>query len=113
MFDARRIRNRRLRGWLRPLLAGTGVQDAFLLRNDLALALGDGSHEVYAGIDFGQVGGRSAELLVGKRLAGAVLGLRGKWRELTYDVFAGVPLDKPAGFETARVAAGFNLVLAF
>ncbi len=82
-------------------------------RNDVGLPLGDELPEVYAGIDFGEVGGQSAELLVGRRLCGAVFGLRGNYRRLAYDVFAGVPIDKPAGFETARVAAGFSLALSF
>jgi hemolysin activation/secretion protein len=82
-------------------------------RNDVGLPLGDNLPEVYAGIDFGEVGGQSAELLVGRRLCGAVFGLRGNYRRLAYDVFAGVPIDKPAGFETARVAAGFSLALSF
>ena len=82
-------------------------------RNDIGLPLGENLPELYAGIDFGEVGGKSADLLVGRRLCGAVFGLRGSYGRLAYDVFAGVPIDKPAGFETARVATGFTLALSF
>lgn len=89
------------------------AERGWLIRNDVGIALGESGHEVYAGIDYGEVAGRSAELLVGTRLAGAVIGVRGAYRGLTYDVFAGRPLSKPQGFETADVAAGFNLSLSF
>ena len=82
------------------------------LRNEVALAIADG-HEIYAGIDFGAVGGASSGLLVGKHLSGAVLGLRGAYRQLHYELFAGAPLDKPDGFVTARIATGFGLTLVF
>ncbi|GBG14019.1 ABC transporter substrate-binding protein [Novimethylophilus kurashikiensis] len=53
------------------------AERGWLVRNDLGLALGQSGQEIYIGIDYGQVSGPSAQLLVGKRLAGAVLGLRG------------------------------------
>ena len=89
------------------------AERGWLMRNDIGVALGDSGNELYAGIDYGEVGGRSAELLVGTRLAGAVVGVRGAYRGLNYDVFSGRPLSKPHGFETADVAAGFNLSLSF
>lgn len=89
------------------------AERGWLIRNDFGIALGESGHELYAGIDYGEVAGRSAELLVGTRLAGAVIGVRGAYRGLNYDVFAGRPLSKPQGFETADVTAGFNLSLSF
>jgi hemolysin activation/secretion protein len=89
------------------------AERGWLVRNDLGLTLGPGGQELYLGIDYGQLGGQSAELLVGKRLSGAVLGLRGSYRELSFDFFAGQPLYKPEGFKTSRVASGFNLTLGF
>jgi hemolysin activation/secretion protein len=41
------------------------------------------------------------------------LGLRGSVKRMSYDVFAGQPLYKPDGFNTPKVAAGFNLTLGF
>ncbi len=85
----------------------------WLLRNDLGVALWDTGQELYVGVDEGEVGGRSSENLIGTRLAGAVLGLRGGYKGFSYDLFAGAPLEKPNGFETAHCAAGFNLNWTF
>ena len=89
------------------------AERGWLIRNDVGIALGESGQELYVGIDYGEVGGQSAALLVGTRLTGAVVGVRGAYRRLYYDVFAGRPLSKPQGFETADVTAGFNLTLGF
>lgn len=89
------------------------AERGWLVRNDFSLALGASGQELYVGIDHGEVGGPSADLLIGKRLTGAVLGLRGSFKDLSYDIFAGQPLRKPEGFETARTTAGFNLSVSF
>jgi len=89
------------------------AERGWLIRNELGLALGESGQEFYIGVDHGEVGGPSADLLIGKRLTGAVLGLRGSFKDLTYDVFAGGPLSKPEGFRTAQTTAGFNLSLSF
>ncbi|QHI97240.1 ShlB/FhaC/HecB family hemolysin secretion/activation protein [Xylophilus rhododendri] len=81
-------------------------------RNDIALKYAE-AQEAYLGLDTGRVGGPSAELLLGRSLTGGVLGLRGARGAWSYDLFLGRPLHKPEGFRTARVAAGFNLSLAF
>jgi hemolysin activation/secretion protein len=82
-------------------------------RNDLSFALGDSGQEFYAGLDTGQVGGPTSELLVGKRLTGAVLGLRGAIQKLNYDIFIGSPINKPDNFKTAGSTAGFSLSASF
>ncbi|MDR0575982.1 MAG: ShlB/FhaC/HecB family hemolysin secretion/activation protein [Candidatus Accumulibacter sp.] len=89
------------------------AERGFLLRNDLSVSLGDSGQEVYLGLDHGRVGGRSAGLLVGRALTGAVTGLRGAWRQFSYDVFAGRPVSHPAFFKTDPVTAGFNLTLSY
>lgn len=81
----------------------------WLMRNDLGLALGQTGQELYLGIDFGKVGGPSSRALVGTRLSGVVLGLRGGYGGASYDVFIGSPIGKPVGFKTAPMVAGFNL----
>jgi hemolysin activation/secretion protein len=82
-------------------------------RNDLSFALGDSGQEFYAGLDTGQVGGPTSELLVGKRLTGAVLGLRGAIQKLNYDFFIGAPVNKPDNFKTYGSTAGFSLSASF
>ena len=82
-------------------------------RNELGLLLGDSGQQLYAGVDQGRVGGPSAVWLVGRRLAGAVLGLRGGGGVLSYDAFIGAPLHQPQGFRTAKTVAGFQLSVGF
>jgi len=84
-----------------------------LLRNEISASLPVGSPlSAFAGLDYGYVDGPSSDDLAGKQLAGAVLGLRGAWRQLSYEVFVGTPLDKPQGFRTDNTTAGFNLFLS-
>lgn len=88
------------------------AERGWLVRNDISMTL-PASHEVYLGVDYGQVSGKSAELLVGKQLAGAVLGLRGAYKFMRYEFFVGAPIYKPEGFDTAKVTAGFNISTNF
>ncbi|TBV04364.1 hypothetical protein DNK34_14440 [Pseudomonas dryadis] len=83
------------------------------LSNELGLALGNSDQELYAGVDYGEVGGNSADYLIGRRLAGAVVGLRGSYRNLSYDWSWGTSLKKPDGFETADFTSAFTVVLSF
>ncbi|MET0612392.1 MAG: ShlB/FhaC/HecB family hemolysin secretion/activation protein [Pseudomonas caspiana] len=82
-------------------------------RNEVGLALGQTGQELYTGIDYGQVSGQSSEYLIGKRLAGAVLGVRGGYKGLSYDWSVGTPLKKPDGFETANVTSAFTVIWSF
>lgn len=85
----------------------------WLLRNDIGWAAGQSGAEVYAGIDYGRVGGWSTEWLLGNHLAGGVIGVRGAWKGLNCDFFIGAPISKPEGYRTARATAGFNLNFSF
>lgn len=84
-------------------------------RNGLSWTYRPG-HLVYIGADIGRVSGHSAPQLPGQTLAGGVIGLKGQLKaggQFYYDVFAGKPFKKPAGFETADTTAGFNLNYSF
>lgn len=85
----------------------------WLIRNDLDVFLGKTGQAFYLGLDYGEVSGRTAQGLVGTRLAGAVLGLRGSYQGFYYDIFVGQPISKPKGFATADTTAGFNLNWSF
>jgi len=85
----------------------------WFIRNDLIAAIGNTSQAAYIGLDYGEVGGQSSDLLLGRQLAGAIVGMRGGYRGFSYDVFLGKALKKPRGFETASTAAGFNLNWTF
>lgn len=89
------------------------AEHGWLVRNDLGWSLGDALPELYMGADYGKVGGPSAQYLIGTRLAGAVVGIRGAISSVAYDLFVGKPLSKPDGFKTASSVAGFNLNWSF
>ena len=89
------------------------AERGYLIRNDLSLALGESGQQLYLGIDYGRVAGQTADLLLGRSLMGGVLGLRGGGKGFNYDLFAGVPIDKPKGFPTSHVTAGFNVTFTY
>lgn len=78
-------------------------------RNELAWQTPLDNQELYIGMDYGEVGGRGSEYLLGKHLAGAVIGVKGYALNTGYDLFAGIPTSKPDGFQTNPVTLGFNL----
>ena len=70
------------------------------------------NHQIYGAIDGGYVDGQSAKLLVGRTLIGAAIGARGQFSvggNLSYDIFAGIPIYKPDNFETKDITLGFSL----
>jgi len=77
-------------------------------RNEIGLALGAGQ-ELYIGADYGHVSGPSTRWIVGKNLAGAVLGLRGGAKGFYWDLFVGTPLSRPKGFQADSLSTGFTL----
>ncbi|CAN5903472.1 ShlB/FhaC/HecB family hemolysin secretion/activation protein [soil metagenome] len=93
----------------------------WLLRNDLGWSLGQTGAELYLGLDYGHVGGRSTAQGLGNHLAGGVVGVRGALpgalpgalKGLNCDSFVGAPLSKPEGYRTAKVTGGFNLNFSF
>ncbi|KAF1042187.1 MAG: Hemolysin transporter protein ShlB [Herbaspirillum frisingense] len=89
------------------------AERGWFVRNELALGLGQSGQELYAGIDTGAVSGPGAQFLSGRRLTGAVLGLRGSLYKLSYDMFVATPLAKPDSFTTAAVTGGFSLQWSF
>ncbi|RRZ87220.1 ShlB/FhaC/HecB family hemolysin secretion/activation protein [Erwinia sp. 198] len=83
------------------------------LQNTLAWQTPLPAQEFYLGADYGEVSGNSAIQggLPGRHLAGGVTGLRGAIApaNLSYDLFAGIPLSKPEGFKTDPATFGFSL----
>ncbi len=101
------------------------AERGFYLRNELNLPIANSGQSAYVGLDYGQVYGPSVagwpqtadragnSGLLGNKLAGAALGLRGGFYGLTYDVFSSWALYKPQGFNTAMPAVGFNLTYQY
>jgi hemolysin activation/secretion protein len=79
--------------------------------------IGNTGLSVYGGVDYGHVYGPSTVNIIGRQLAGAVIGLRGGWAarfgSLSYDLFAGTPICKPAGFTTANITTGFQVTYQY
>ncbi len=92
-------------------LSVLSAERGWLLRNEVSTSLSP-SIQGYIGIDSGHVSGPSAAQLVGQNLTGGVLGLRGQWARVRYEVFAGQPLSKPDRFTTSRSTAGFSLSMS-
>lgn len=84
----------------------------WLLRQDIGLSVSAINSELYVGIDAGEVSGRSTAGLLGKRLAGSVVGVRGGLGKFSWDAFVGKPVHKPDGFRTAGTTAGFLFSLS-
>jgi hemolysin activation/secretion protein len=88
------------------------AERGWLWRNELSLAAAQGT-QLYAGIDHGHVSGARAQNLVGQNLTGLVLGWRGQYKRMQFDLFAGRPLHKPERFKTATETAGFSLSISY
>lgn len=85
------------------------ADDGWLVRNELAWRTPLQNQELYLGVDYGEVSNNSKDRLMGNHLAGGVVGLRGNVLNTGYDLFAGIPLSKPDGFETSPAVFGFSL----
>ncbi|MEX3934362.1 ShlB/FhaC/HecB family hemolysin secretion/activation protein [Paraburkholderia phymatum] len=93
------------------------AEKGFYWRNELQWPIGQTGQAFYTGIDYGRVSGPNTAFLAGTQLAGAVIGIRGsmpaKYVGLSYDLFAGTPIYKPAGFPTARATVGVQVTAQF
>ena len=78
------------------------AESGWMLRNDVVWSLSQSAQEVFLAFDTGRVSGSSADLLLGRALTGAALGLRGKLGSFNYDASIGWPLKKPEAFKTQK-----------
>jgi hemolysin activation/secretion protein len=82
-------------------------------RNNLTLPL-HRSFAPYVGVDVGHVSGEAAQGLSGGTLSGGYVGLRGDFAgALSWDAFAGWPLQSPSGFDASGRVVGFRLAYSF
>lgn len=93
------------------------ADSGMFVRNELSTQLGASPYSVYLGLDLGRVSGPFAEQLVGRHLAGAVVGMRSHWQtgrvQSSLDLFVGQPVSKPEGFVTAKSVFGFSFNTQF
>lgn len=89
------------------------ADNGFLVRNEISGSVPKLLMQWYSGIDYGEVGGKTAHQpnpLVGTSLLGAVIGVRGQaFKSISYDAFVGTPLKKPEYFKTDDVTTGFSV----
>lgn len=74
------------------------AENGWLLRNDFTWLMGRSGHELFLALDTGHVSGPTAGTLLGTSLTGTALGLRGRARNINYEITIGCPLGKPDGF---------------
>lgn len=86
------------------------AEKGLIIRNELRVPLSK-NHQIYTALDYGKVTGPSTEYLSGTELWGTALGLRGKIKEVQYDIFVGCPVKKPTGFQTAKRAYGLQITM--
>ena len=89
------------------------AERGFFLRNEIDLPLGNSRQSVYAGVDVGKVYGPTVQYLLGDKLAGAAVGMRGAVFNMNYDAFLGWALYKPQHFRGSPTVAGFQLTYQF
>lgn len=90
------------------------AESGWYLRNELESFISQIHGSAYLGLDVGAVYGVSADILVGKTVAGAGFGLRGIFPSgFSYDVFMSRALYKPKGYHTGTWVSGFILAYKF
>ena len=67
----------------------------------------------YAALDMGAISGPSASALIGRRLAGAALGLRAAYKGVNADLALAFPLLQPANFPKTRGNVYFSVSYSF
>ncbi|WP_284196110.1 ShlB/FhaC/HecB family hemolysin secretion/activation protein [Chitinimonas prasina] len=80
-------------------------------RNELTWPSGERVY--YLALDAGRVWGPSSSDFLGDRLAGGMLGVRGRQWGLSYELGLGAPLHKPNGFQTHAVNTFMSLGYGF
>jgi hemolysin activation/secretion protein len=85
------------------------ADDGWYLSNELAWQFPRRQSEMFLGLDAGRVSGHGREFLSGQSLSGAVMGVRGNWQKLSYELFTGTPLYKPSRFRTDNTSFGFSM----
>lgn len=82
-------------------------------RNTLSLPLGRTGAQLYGGMDVGRVGGGVVDDYTSHRLCGAVIGVRGSRFGLSWDLFAGWPLQAPSGYPVRRPTSGMQWIYTY
>lgn len=79
-----------------------------LIQNEIAWGSWVPNSQLYFGVDQGWVNGPNTRFIAGKKLAGAVLGIRSYYQGLSLDAFAGRGFSAPRGIDK-DLTGGFSL----
>ena len=86
------------------------AENGWYWRNELDTLFPGSNQSIYFAVDAGRVYSANQANLLGNKLAGAAIGMRGyMFKGAYYDVFVSRPLVKPEGFVTSETAGGFSL----
>lgn len=85
----------------------------FFSRKEVDAPLGEGDQALYAGLDLGRFNNPALQYLLGEKLAGAALGLRGSVNGFSYDLFLSWAVYKAQNFRTNAQGIGFNLLYQY
>lgn len=85
------------------------AEDGIIVRNELRFPIENLPHQIYFAIDYGKVHGPSTEYLLGTELVGGAIGVRGQYKNFSYDAFVGWPIKKPDGFTCDSRTYGFMI----
>lgn len=92
------------------------AESGYFVRNELATpmtAIAGWNTSAFVDLDFGQVWGPSAAQLIGDKLAGTAIGMRGQRHGWQFEVALAAPLYAPKGFQTAPIAPYLSLIYSF
>ena len=92
--------------------ASLAAEKGVLLQNTVSWTIPNAGSDLYLGLDYGRLAGPATDGLVGNSLLGSVLGLRGYYQGLSYDLFVGHPLRKPSQLAVGNTY-GFSLHYSF
>lgn len=81
----------------------------FYIQNDLSIKIPKTQAQFFIGLDYGAVSGPSTSGLASSQLVGAVTGINGSWKGVSYRLFVGTPIEEPRSGFTDSTTIGFDI----
>ena len=87
------------------------AEQGFYVRNTLDVSLNQ-NYTLYLGLDYGKVYGKSTEDILGTKLWGGAVGMKGHYGSANYNIFLSTPLQVPNGFTVPHRVLGIQMSVA-
>ena len=87
------------------------AEQGFYVRNTLDVSLNQ-NYTLYLGLDYGKVYGKSTEDILGTKLWGGAIGMKGHYGSANYNIFLSTPLQVPNGFTVPHRVLGIQMSVA-